>query len=376
TAVLLLGAGLLWQGLRQIEHTDPGFNPQGVLTYRASLLFNSLQELNANAVFFQRLDQQLPTLPGVQSAGAISALPFVPADARMHFYVMGTADARLPMLQQPEAGLRRVLPGYFRTMAIPVQGREFRDNDSATSQAVVMLSASLARRLFPRGDALRHAIHWGVTRPLTAQIVGVAGDVPARAPGGPPALDIYLPYMESPSGDLSFVVRTSGDVFSQLGPAQRLMTQLNPQIPAYAAASLEQTVAATTAGDRFRAHLLLAMAGLALLLAVAGLYGVLAHSVALRHREIGIRMALGASPLQLRGWVLLQSLRMMGWGVAAGLLAAWLLRHSLDDLLQGAASPLPWVAVPALLLAVGAIASYLPARHATRVDPAITLKGN
>src|SRR6185437_9036106 len=201
TAVLLLGASLLWRSLQQIEQINPGFDAHGVLTYRASLLFNSLEEMKARSIFFERLNDQLPGLPGVQSAGAISALPFVPADLQMHFFVIGTAAASLPTLEQPQAGLRRVLPGYFRTMAIPIEGREFRDSDGPASQPVAILSSSLARALFPNGDALQHAVRWGVAKPTTYQIVGVAGDLPRKAPGGPPTRDIYMPYLQSPAGD-------------------------------------------------------------------------------------------------------------------------------------------------------------------------------
>src|SRR6185437_8240769 len=374
TAVLLLGASLLWRSLQEIEQISPGFQAHGVLTYRASLLFNSLDEMRAQSVFFQRLNDRLPELPGVQSAGAISSLPFTPADFRIHFFVVGTSAASLPLAAQPQAGLRRVLPGYFRTLQIPVQGREFLDSDGVTAQPVAMLSASLARELFPNGDALQHAVRWGVAKPETYQIVGVAGDLPEKAPGGAVTRDIYMPFLQSPAGDMSFVVRTSGDVFAILPEAQRLMSQLDPQIPAYAVSSLEEVLAATTAADRFRAYLLLAMAALALLLAMAGLYGVLSHSVAQRHREIGIRMALGASPHQVQAMVLRQSLALILSGLGSGLALAWLLRHSLDGLLHERLDALPWITVPLILLIVGLVASYVPARHATRVDPAVTLK--
>lgn len=376
TVVLVVGAGLLLQSLRRLQRADPGFRPAHVLTFRTSLLFNSLPEFYAQVPFYRQLDARLQTLPGVEAAGLISELPFTDPQTHLRFYVAGAKGAEGPEGVRPEAGLRRVLPGYFRAMQIPVQGRGFTEDDDTRAPRVVIISQSLAKSLFPGGDALQHALVWGSQKPVTAQIVGVAGDVPEGALGGAPGQDLYSPYLQTPSGEMSAVLRTRGDPMGLLPEVRRQVAALNSQIPIYDVALLDQRVEASTAPDRLRAGLLGAMASLALLLAMVGVYGVLAHQVAQRRREIGIRMALGATAGQVQRMVLWQSLRLIGAGLAAGLVAAWWMSRGLQRYLYRADGndPLTWVAVPLILAGVGLAASYWPARQAARVDPVITLR--
>ncbi len=376
TCVLLVAAGLFWQSLQRLEHVSPGFNPDQVLTFRTSLLYNSLQELNAGQPFFERLNQGLRQLPGVEAAGLVTELPFTPPESTMHFYPAGSPLAAEPPVEWPQAGLRIVLPGYFAALQIPLRGRDFRDSDDAHTARVAIINRSLARRLFPRGDALGRSLVWRSNGKITARIVGVVGDIAAAAPGGPPEDDLYESLRQVPRGELSVVVRARGDPWALMPALRRAVESLNPEVPIYEQATMAQRVALTTAPDRFRSALLALLAGLALLLAMAGLYGVLAHSVAQRRREIGIRLALGATASQVRGLVLWQSLRLTLAGLGVGLLAAWLLRARLDRFLFGGAggASLTWLAVPLLLLAAALSASYVPAHNASSVDPVLTLR--
>ncbi|HUX67678.1 MAG TPA: ABC transporter permease [Terriglobales bacterium] len=377
TVVLVVGAGLLLQSLRRLQRADPGFRPGHVLSFRSALLYNSLAEFYAQTPFFRRLDERLQELPGVEAAGMVSELPFTEPQTQLRFYVAGASGAEGPEGTRPQAGLRRVLPGYFRAMQIPVRGRTFNEDDTMQTPRVVIVSQSLAERLFPGGDALQHALVWGAPKKITSQIVGIAGDVPEGALGGAPGADLYAPYLQTPSGEMTAVVRTRGDPLALLPEVRRVVRELNPEIPVYQVALLDQQVEATTAPDRLRAGLLAAMAGLGLLLAVVGVYGVLSHQVAQRRRDIGIRMALGASAGQVQWMVVGQSLRLIAGGMGAGLLLAWWMSRGLERYLYRANGndPWTWTAVPLLLAGVGLAASYWPARQAARVDPVITLRG-
>ena len=377
TVMLLVGAGMLLQGLSQLERVDLGFQPAHVLTFRTSLLYNDMKELQAGTPFFQQLDAKLQQTPGVAAAGMISELP-LSGDARspLHFYIPSSdKGAAVSENERLQAGFSRVMPGYFQAMGIPLEGRDVTLGDVTGKDRVVIVSRSLENALYPGQSALGREILWGSTAGIRARIVGVAGDVRQDSLAGVPGWSIYAPYAQSPNGDLSAAVLTRGDPWSYLPGIEREIQALNPQIAVYDTATLDQDVTLASAPERFRGRLILAMALLALLLALAGIYSVLAHSVAQRQRELGVRMALGANPRQVQALVLGRSLRLLLGGLVVGLAgsfaAARWLGHSVTALATGGAT---WLWVPLLVLAAGLAASYGPARTATRVDPVRTLR--
>ncbi|HEY8055825.1 MAG TPA: ABC transporter permease [Terriglobales bacterium] len=377
TVVLMIASGLFWQSLRQLQHTNPGYRTDHVLTFRVSLLFNSTAELEAGFPYFARLNQRLQQLPGVRAAGLVSELPYMPAQG--HGAVSAADNAAqlaLPQDERPQADLLAVLPGYFAAAGIQLQGRGFVAADNqADGPRVAIVSAHLAQRLFPGRPALEQGIVVE-GRKAPYQIVGIAADIGQRGPGTTAADDLYLPLEQSHRGEMSAAVWTQGDPKSLLPAIRRISGEINPQVPVYEVSTLGQRWSDVTLPERYRTRLLLAMAVLALLLATAGLYGVLAHSVAQRRQEIGIRMALGASAAQVWGRVVGQSLRMILTGTAVGLLAAWWLRNSLHHLLHAAALGefWMWIGVPLLVIGVGMAAAVIPARRAARVDPVTTLR--
>ena len=378
TVVLLAGAGLLLQSVRRLNAVTPGFDAHQVLTFRASLLYNNIAELDAGAAYFRQLNQRLQVLPGVASAAWTSNLPLGPDQPQLHFYVPGTSAAGLREVERPAATVARVLPGYFRTLRIPLRGRDFTGSDQLGSRRVVIVSQNLARDWYPSGDALGAAIAWGSgATAITADIVGIAGDVRQEALSTPPGWTIYAAYAQSPVGDMSAVVRAAaGDPAHLIPELRQAAAGLNPEIPLYQFAALDAPVRRATAPARFRATLLLIMGLLALVLAAAGIYSLLAQNVARRTREIGVRMALGANAAQVRGLILAQALRLMVGGALVGLSATAALALALPHWLYGVhpGDPLVFAAVLALLIATGLVASYLPARQATKVDPVITLR--
>ncbi|HXR96880.1 MAG TPA: ABC transporter permease [Terriglobales bacterium] len=375
--VLLVAAGLLAQSLERLQKIDPGFDAAHLLSFRASLLFNTPAEFAAKVGFFQRLNDRLQTLPGVKAAGLSSEIPLEGiAAATVNFYVPGTSGAALPDVERHRADFHRVLPGYFHALGTPVEGRTFTDADGPTAERVVIISRSLARSFFPGDLALGHSLSWGRGAVKTVRIVGIAGDIHQLSLSQPPGFDFYVPELQSPAAEMSVVVRAAGDSLALLPDVRRVMEELDPQVPIYDVASMQQRVDAAQAPDRFRSRLLAAMAVLALLLAAAGIYGVLAQRVALRRQEIGIRMAIGAEPAQVSRQMMADSLRLALIGMAIGLALAYLLSRLWSTWLYDAqaGSLATWLTVPLILAAVAIVASVIPARQAAAVDPAVVLK--
>jgi putative ABC transport system permease protein len=270
--------------------------------------------------------------------------------------------------------------GYFRSLDIPLlRGRLFDDRDTMDAPHVALISESLAREKWPNEDPIGHTIEFGNMdgdlRLLT--VIGVVGDVREASLEKPPRPTIYVNYRQRPQATYRFsaVVRTAGDPASVIASARKIVRDLDPDVPP-STSSFTAIFAASTSGRRFNLVLFGIFAGTALLLAVAGIYGVLAYSVARRTREMGVRMALGASAGNVMRLVLGQAAVTTGIGVLLGIVGSFILMRSLQSMLYeiSAADPMTFAGVALLLIGVALLAAYLPARRATKVDPNVALR--
>jgi len=382
--VVLVMAGLVIRSFVALERTDLGFEPRNVLTFRLTLNTATHPDKPAWASLFQEVLRRAEALPGVQSAGLVLLRPLSgPIGWDYDFTVDGqTADSQRT---NPTSNHERVSPGYFRTLGIPLlAGRDFTATDTMDTQRVVIVNKSTADRFWPGQDPLGKRLRFGSANQPSDKwltVVGVVGDAHYREIQAVRP-DLYVPYLQSPHWAMDLVVRTSGDPMRLARPLTEVVRSLDPDLPVANLTTMEQALAGSVARPRLRTLILALFAALALVLAAVGLYGIIAYSVAQRRREIGIRMALGADRRAVLRLILRHGLGLAAAGLAAGLLAAILLllteRSSgwLGGLLYGVAPTdlATFAAVPLLLLAVAVLASLLPARRATRVDPLEALK--
>jgi putative ABC transport system permease protein len=375
--VLLTGAGLLIRSLTRLQNIDPGFRAHGLLTARVQLPSARYQDDRRSAHFFTDAVDRVSTLPGVRDAAAISFLPLAGLGIGTSFY---PADQAAPQPgQAPVTDVRPVTPSFFRTMGIAqVSGRDFARSDQGDSPPVAVVSESLVRKHLGAGDPIGKRLHVSIGSPggMTFEIVGVAEDVKLTSLEGEVRPVIYVPHTQLAIGMMTLVVRTEQDPMSLVKSVGAVVHGLDPEVPLADVRSMDDVVDATLARPRAVSVLLSAFALLALLLAAVGVYGVMAYSVSQRTREIGVRMALGATPESIFRLVLGEALRMVAVGVAAGVIAAVGLTRLLDSLLYQTDARDPWTfaATALLLVLIASLASWVPARRGTRVAPMDALR--
>ena len=378
TLVLLASAGLLMKSFVRLIELDPGIQPLNVLTMNLVLPSTKYQTETQMKAFHDAVMQKMGALPGVRAVGTVSyGLPFGGGGLLGDFEVEGQREMSAHLM----ASKLVVSPGYFRALGIPLlQGRSFDDHDSAQAQPVAIVSDSVARRFWPKGDAPGKRISLGWQGSPWYSVVGVARDVRQMGPQKEAPLAIYVPYSQAPRDFfLSFmtvVARTDSDPLSMANTLRRAVQTVDPDMPLFDVASMEQLVYKSVASPRFNALLLACFAALALTLAVVGIYGVMSYSVAQRTHEIGIRMALGAQQEDVLKLVVSQGLRLTLIGEVAGILGALGLTRFLSSLLYSVkpSDPLTFVVVSLGLAGVALLASYVPARRATKVDPMAALR--
>ncbi|MGE5836450.1 MAG: ADOP family duplicated permease [Acidobacteriota bacterium] len=377
--VLVVGAGLLVRSLVKLRSVDPGFRPEQVMSMMLNLPASRYPTAPDLQAFHDRMLASFSTLSDVTVASSVNWQPFGPLSLRGDFSV--EEPYRIP----PSYNVTKVSvsPGYFRTLDIRLEaGRDFTDRDDASAAGVAIVSHAVARLVWPNDDPIGKRLSLeGKPKPSDwLTIIGVVDDVRQRSLKEAVVPAVYRPYRQTSRASflnhVSFLVRTRGDP-AALAPAMRGVLQAvdKDQAP-QRLAKLQDTVAGTIAEPRFYTRLLLILSTLALLLAAIGIYSVLASAVAERRREIGIRVALGAEPGKVVRMVLDQTLRLAGLGLAIGVAGALALNGILETLLfEVAPTDLPTFAgAGALLLVVAVLASLVPARRATRVDPLIVLK--
>ncbi len=375
--VLLTGAGLLIRSFIRLQNINPGFQSTGLFTARVQVPNARYSDERQIANFFVNAVERIKTVPGVQSAAGVTFLPLSGPGIGTSFYPL---DKPKPGEgEQPISEVRPITPGFFRTMDIPqLAGRDFTDADGTDSPRVAIVSDELTRRHFAGENPIGKRIHVSIATPggVDYEIVGVVGNIKMSTLDGEARPAVYIPHPQLPIGLMTFVVRTAMDPHSLASGVSMTIRGIDPEVPLADVKTMEEVVDATIARPRVIAGLLTAFALMALVLAAVGVYGVMAYSVAQRTREIGVRMALGASATSVFRMVLSQALRLVFLGVVAGIVAAGGLMQLLRTLLYDTEPLDPWTfsVTTLVLMTVAAVASYVPARRGTRIDPMSALR--
>jgi predicted permease len=373
--ILLVGAGLMIRSFWKLQRVDPGFDTTNALTMSVYLSSTKYPDAHQQAAFFDRVLEQVSALPGVVSAGATTTLPLSGSGSTQPFSIEG--EPVTAVAEQPTARMRYISPDYFRAMGIPLrQGRFFSDQDRENGVPVVIISEAMARRFWPGQDPIGRRLTPSFhLQQGPREIVGVVGDVKAGLDSDASAM-MYVSYKQSPRPYMTIVARTASNPQNFIQPISRAIYTVDKEQALWNVRTMEQVLADSVSGRRFNMTLLIAFAVLALVLAAVGVYGVMNYSVMLRRRELGIRIALGAQTVDVLRLVLGQGLTLTLIGVGVGLLGAYGLTRLMASLLYGitATDSLTFFSVSGVLMAVGLLASYLPARRATKVDPMIALR--
>jgi putative ABC transport system permease protein len=376
--LLLIGAGLLVRSFSRLLHVEPGFDPQNVLTMNVSLPTVKYADAQKQIAFFDDLSRRISALPGVRSAAISAALPLIPKRITP---VLPEGQPEVPLAERPFIIIEAISPTWFRTMRVPLQsGREFTDADNAEAPKVVIVNQTLARRYWPNENPVgKHIV---VGRQTASEVVGVAVDVKNRSLALDAQPQLYLPFSQLPWGNMNLLVRTAANPNAMVSAVRAQIAAVDSDQPVTNIQTVDELMDGSRAQPRFILLLLGVFSAAALVLAIIGIYGVLAYSVAQRRQEMGIRMALGAEKAAILRMVVAHGLRLTMIGVAIGLAGALLLSRLMASMLSGllykiSASDLTtFVIAPVAFLVISLLASYLPARRATKVDPNEALRGN
>ncbi len=372
--VLLSGAGLLMRSFYQLQSVDTGFDAHGLLTFRTNLPAAKYQDDAPQAAFYRRALDRLRTLPGVSVAGAAQIFPLAGDDYILSFVQLGKPP--LAPGNQPSAAWYAATPGYFAALRIPIKsGRDFTERDDAAGRPVAIVSERMARQFYAGENPLGQRIQMG-NGSKPAEIVGIAGDVRDQELESKGRAAVYQPAAQVPFGTMYFAVRTEGDPAGLIPGVRAAMRELDAELPLDAVGTVDALVATALSQRRVAMLTMAVFAGLALVLAMVGIYGVISYSVTQATQEIGIRMALGARRSDVLHIVFAYAGTLIVAGLVIGLAAAVgasrLLAAQLFEVRP--TDPATYAAVAATLLATGVVASALPAFRAMRVDPVIALR--
>ena len=376
--MLLVGAVLLIQSFTRIQRVETGFRGSSVLTVDRIELPRSRSSPGASAAFFEGLDARLRAIPGVESAGVTLGLPL---DPRARFFVdestFTIADAPpLPRAQRPSAPIHVVSPDYFATIGVPLKrGRWFTDRDRAAAPGVVIINEAMARRFWPDGNPVGRRITHDLSivpgQPTTREIVGVVGDVRHFGLEQAAEPQMFVPHGQMPWPSMAIVIRSPLDASRLSVAVRQAVWSVDATIPVPPMRSMDQALADAVGQPRFRAWLLGLFAATAILLAMTGLYGTMAYAAQQRTREIGLRIALGATPHQATAMLVRRGMTLAVIGIVAGLTGSVGVARALSTMLFGVGmnDPATFIGVPLLFALVAAVACYVPAWHARRLDP-------
>ena len=389
TVVLLVGAALLGRSLQHALSVDPGFRTDGIIAMDLAMPSTDDEPAKARlSTFYAGVFDRLRTIPGVDEVAAVNAVPLDGGLADGMFAVISATDDPKTMddikalFQQKEklgtADFCAASPAYFRALGIRlVRGRLFDDRDAPNAPHVAVISESLARTRWPNADPIGATVEFGNmdgdVRPLT--IVGIVGDTREQGIEQPPRPTLYVNLIQRPPDSATVVMRSSVDTRAVTNAARGILREVAPEVPPRFR-TFEQIYSASLGARRFNLTLVAVFAGTALILAVAGIYGVLTYNVTQRRREIGVRVALGAQRSQVLRTILGEGMMTTGIGIILGTVAAFALTRTIQSLLFGVAptDPLTFALVVVGLASVALLASYLPARRATNADPMEALR--
>jgi putative ABC transport system permease protein len=375
--VLLVSAGLLVRSFGRIVSRSAGVDVDRVVAARVALTAARYPNDDDRVRFYAALTRELATLPGVTAAAATSYLPAGGGGFGLGRVFLIEGQPEPPSGVDYPAQWTVVTPDYFRTLGIPVvRGRAFTDNDASSSTPVAIINETLARRMFPQGDAIGRRIRSWRDENVLREIVAIVGDVRYAGLADQDRGLVYVPHQQNQWSQMTVAVRASGDPAALAASLRQTINRLDPNLGVGKLGTLTEFARASVARERFSATLLAGFAAVAVLLAAVGIYGVMAYVVALRSRELGVRAALGASPRELFGLVMQHGLILTAIGGTIGAAAALAAARAMSGLLFGidSADPLTFAVALAVLPIVTLLACAAPGRRAARVDPMVTLR--
>ena len=378
SVVLLAGAGLLFRSFMRLQAVDAGFSSHQVLTARLSASGTNFPDDAATVSFYDKVLQRLSTVPGVEHAGVINTLPLGKGPTTA-FRVEGR-----PVLTRDNwarTNFRSVSADYFRAMSIPLlQGRSFTAQDNQGTPFVTVINQVVAQREFPGENPIGKRITFGRVdsqqQPVWFEIVGITANIRSSELREEPESELYFSANQSPFGTMALVVRSSVEPASLAASVRQVVSEVDKSVPVSDVKTMDHIVSESVTQPRFNLFLLGLFSGIALLLSVAGIYGVTAYSVTQRTHELGIRIALGAQVSDVLRMIMGQGMTVIGIGIVIGLVAAFVLMRFMNSLLFGvtATDPFTFAGITAVLIGAGLLACYIPARRATKVDPLVALR--
>jgi putative ABC transport system permease protein len=377
--VLLSGAGLLIKSFARLQNVNPGFNPRNALTFEISLPKMQYPDDSSIVRFNNEAQRRITALPGVQAAGFSTILPLAGTNSDYSFAIEGRpSDNNSP---SPDEERRQVSPDYLRALETPlIKGRFFTTADNADAPLVIIVNQAFAKKFWPNEDALGKRIVMGGMSddPKWITIVGIVGDIRHFGLDIDPKPEMYVPFAQSAYSTTIYVVRSNQDPRTLLAAIRREIQAIDPAVPLANVRSFENLIGDSVAPRRLSVVLLGVFAGVAVLLASVGIYGVMSFLVVQRTHEIGVRMALGAQRSDVLKLVLVRSLKLISAGTINGLIVALMSTHTLRALLYSVSAfdAMTFALVTILLGAIALAASYLPAMRATRADPMVVLSHN
>jgi putative ABC transport system permease protein len=378
--VLLAGAGLLVNSFIRLQHVNPGFQVGDALTFRLALPEARYDTQARRIEFYDRALAELRALPGVRTVGGVMGLPLSGLRFNISFDIEGHPPAQPG--KEPSMEVRVATPDYFRALGIPLtRGRLFTDADRFESPQVVLLSEAARREYFPGENPLgrRVVLGWkNDQRRAGGEVVGVVGDVKDLGLDEPAPAEIYLPHAQMGVGQMTIILRSDVPAASLAALVTRTVHGLDPNLPISSLRSLDAIIARSVSQPRFYMLLLGTFAVAALLLAAIGIFGVMSYAVTQQTREFGIRIALGADRGAIVRMVLTRAMLLITLGLGLGVAGALVVGRAMSTLLFDVSpqDPVTLLAVVSLLAGVAFLASYLPARRATRVDPMVALRAD